>query len=145
MDDQENQIEKSRRTQIFNETHFRVLSLKQEKMADLIMELANVNRETAEKALAEHGQVWLAVDALLVKPISAADKHIPPPPKVDSGLSEEQKQMCERGRWLQDKVNAVFSVAHSQIRTQPDQLALVNEEHPVESNSTTVAEKQKTE
>jgi len=112
-------------------------------MADLIMELANVNKETAEKALAEHGQVWLAVDALLVKPVSAADKYIPPPPKVDSGLSEEQKQLCERGRWLQDKVNAVFSVAHSKIQTQQDQLALANEEPPAEQIP--VVEEQKNE
>ena len=58
--------------------------------------------------------VWLAVDALLVKPIVGGEKYMPA--KIASGtwLSEEQDALCKRGRWLQDKVNAVFSVAHSQ-------------------------------
>lgn len=92
-------------------------------MADLVMELAGVERETAEKALAEHKEVWLAVDALLVKPVVSGEKYIPTKPVVVSGLSEEQKALCERGRWLQDQVNAVFSVAHSQIRQEQQQEA----------------------
>lgn len=85
------------------------------------MELAGVDRETAEKALAEHKEVWLAVDAILVKPVVAGEKYMRPKPIVASTLSEEQDAICKRGRWLQDKVNAVFSVAHSQIlRPQGD-------------------------
>jgi hypothetical protein len=84
-------------------------------MTELVMELAGVDKDTAEKALAEHKEVWLAVDALLVKPVVSGEKYIPTKPVVDSGLSEEQKTLCKRGRWLQDQVNAVFSVAHSQI------------------------------
>ncbi len=84
-------------------------------MAELVMELAGVDRETATKALAEHKEIWLAVDALLVKPVVSGEKYIPAKPVVDSGISKEQKALCERGRWLQDQVNAVFSVAHSQI------------------------------
>ncbi len=95
-------------------------------MADLVMELAGVDRDTAEKALAEHKQVWLAVDALIVKPIVSGEKYIPSKPVVDTGLSEEQKALCERGRWLHEQVNAVFSVAHSQIRQeQPQQVESV--------------------
>jgi hypothetical protein len=90
-------------------------------MTDLVMELAGVDRETAEKAIAEHKEVWLAVDALMVKPVVTGEKYIPPKPSVDTGLSEEQEMLCKRGRWLQDKVNAVFSVAHSQtLRPQGD-------------------------
>jgi len=85
-------------------------------MADLVMELAGVDRETAEKALAEHKEVWLAVDALMVKPVVSGEKYLPTKPVVVTGLSEEQEALCKRGRWLQDQVNAVFSVAHSQIR-----------------------------
>ena len=87
-------------------------------MVDLVMELAGVTKEVAEEALATHKEVWLAVDALLVRPVTQGDKYIPPKPKVDSGLSSEQEALCQRGRWLQDKVNAVFSVAHSKIRDQ---------------------------
>ena len=85
-------------------------------MADLVMELAGVDKETAERALAEHKEIWLAVDALLVKPVVSGEKYLPTKPVVVSGLSEEQEALCKRGRWLQDQVNAVFSVAHSQIR-----------------------------
>jgi hypothetical protein len=84
------------------------------------MELANVTRAVAEEALAKHKEVWLAVDALMERPVVAGDKYIPPKPKVSTGLTSEQEALCQRGRWLQDQVNAVFSVAHSQTQTQPD-------------------------
>jgi len=91
------------------------------------MELAGVSQEVAEEALAKHKEVWLAVDALMERPVVAGDKFIPPKPKVNTGLTSEQEALCERGRWLQDRVNAVFSVAHSKIQTQP-----VQEEVPEE-------------
>ena len=85
------------------------------------MELANVSREVAEEALAKHKEVWLAVDALMERPAVAGDKYIPPKPKVDTGLTSEQEALCQKGRWLQDQVNVVFSVAHSKTRTLSDQ------------------------
>ncbi len=91
-------------------------------MTDLVMELAGVSRDVAEEALVKHKEVWLAVDALMERPVVAGDKYIPPKPKVNTGLTSEQEALCERGRWLQDQVNAVFSVAHSKIRSQPDPL-----------------------
>jgi len=91
-------------------------------MAELIAELANVDLQTAEKALEEHKEVWLAVDSLIQKPITPGDKYIPAKPKVDTGLTLEQQMICERGRWLQDRINAVFSVAHSKTLPQPDDL-----------------------
>lgn len=95
-------------------------------MTELVMELAGVDREVAEKSLAEHKEVWLAVDALLVKPVVSGEKYIPAKPVVVSNLSEEQKALCDRGRWLQDKVNEIFSVAHSQIRQDvPQEVASV--------------------
>ena len=89
-------------------------------MADLVMELAGVTKEVAEEALAKHKEVWLAVDALLVRPAVAGDKYIPEKPKVNTGLTSEQEALCQRGRWLQDQVNVVFSVAHSKIRHPQD-------------------------
>ena len=83
------------------------------------MELTGVSREVAEEALAKHKEVWLAVDALMERPVVAGDKYIPPKPKVDTGLTSEQEALCQRGRWLQDQVNVVFSVAHSKTRTLP--------------------------
>ena len=93
-------------------------------MAELVAELANVDIQTAERALEQHKEVWLAVDSLMQKPVTAGDKYIPPKPKVDTGLTSEQQMICERGRWLQDRVNAVFSVAHSKtLPLQDDQPA----------------------
>ena len=86
-------------------------------MAETVMELANVSREVAEEALAKHKEVWLAVDALMERPVVAGDKFIPPKPKVDTGLTSEQEALCQKGRWLQDQINVVFSVAHSKTRT----------------------------
>jgi hypothetical protein len=100
-------------------------------MAELIADLANVDIQTAEKALEEHKEVWLAVDALMLKPVTAGDKYIPPKPKVNTGLTLEQQTICERGRWLQDRVNAVFSVAHSKTLPQPDDLPAAPAPSPV--------------
>jgi hypothetical protein len=98
-------------------------------MADLVMELANVSREVAEEALAKHKEAWLAVDALMERPAVAGDRFIPPKPKVNTGLTSEQEALCQKGRWLQDQVNVVFSVAHSKTRTQTlDDLPQVAEE-----------------
>ena len=81
------------------------------------MELAGVDRTTAERALADHGTVEDAIAALLVKPTVSGDRYLPSPPTIDRGLTPEQEERCRKGRWLQDQVNAVFSVAHSQTRT----------------------------
>ena len=81
------------------------------------MELTGCGPKEAAQALADHKEVWLAVDALLTKPVVSGEKYIPKKPEIDRGMTEEQMERCGRGRWLQDQVNAVFSVAHS--KTQP--------------------------
>jgi hypothetical protein len=99
-------------------------------MAYIVMGLANVSKEVAEEALAKHKEVWLAVDALMERPVVAGDRYIPPKPKVNTGLTSEQEALCQRGRWLQDQVNAVFSVAHSKIQTlQDDPSGVPAEQH----------------
>lgn len=84
------------------------------------MELTGCGMKEAAEALAKHKEVWLAVDALITKPAVSGDKYIPEKPVVDTGMDPEQKERCAKGRWMQDKVNEVFSVAHSQTRIQPD-------------------------
>lgn len=86
-------------------------------MAELIMELTGCGPLEASKALIEYKTIEDAVDALLTKPVVSGDKYIPTKPKVETGLTEEQEERCKKGRWLQDKVNAVFSVAHSKMQT----------------------------
>jgi hypothetical protein len=86
----------------------------------MIMSLTGVDEETASAAYLNHETVEDAIDSLLPKPNVAGDKYIPPKPKVNTGLTPEQEALCKRGRWLQDQVNVVFSVAHSKTRTPQD-------------------------
>jgi len=82
----------------------------------MVQQLTGCTREEAEKALMEHETVLDAVESLIpANPVVSGNKYIPPKPKVDIGMDPEQRALCERGRWLQDRVNAVFSVAHSKI------------------------------
>ena len=88
------------------------------------------HRNAFTLAVKFNGDVVAAIESVFEKPETKGDKYLPPKPKVDTGLSPEQEEMCKRGRWLQDQVNAVFSVAHSQIRNQP---ASVPETSPLEN------------
>lgn len=82
------------------------------------MELTGCGPKEAADALVKHKEIWLAVDALLTKPAVKGDAYLPPKPVVQTGLDPDQAARCARGRWLQDQVNAVFSVAHSQSRPE---------------------------
>jgi hypothetical protein len=90
-------------------------------MAELVMELTGCSPLEAAQALVEHKEIWLAVDALTKKPECKGDKYIPEKPKINTGLDPDQEERCKKGRWLQDQVNVVFSVAHSKIRTLQDE------------------------
>ena len=88
----------------------------------MVQQLTGCTREEAERVLNQHENVLDAVESLIpANPVVAGAKYIPPKPKVETGMDPQQKALCERGRWLQDKVNAVFSVAHSKVL--PDLLA----------------------
>jgi len=100
----------------------------------VIQQMTGCSREEAEKALIEHKTVVDAIDALTPSnPVTSGSKYIPKKPVVSSGMDEEQAKLCERGRWLQDQVNAVFSVAHSKLRIPPESHA----EAPSEPKTTT--------
>jgi hypothetical protein len=104
----------------------------------MVQQLTGCSREEAEKALTHHETVLDAVESLIpANPVVSGAKYIPPKPKVDTGMDAEQQALCERGRWLQDKVNAVFSVAHS--KTLPDPLAQQSLTQTEESVSIPVA------
>ena len=90
--------------------------------ATMVQQLTGCTREEAEKSLNQYENVLDAVESLIpANPVVSGAKYIPPKPKVDTGMDPEQQALCERGRWLQDKVNVVLSVAHSKIL--PDLLA----------------------
>jgi len=101
--------------------------------AIMVQQMTGCSREEAEKALFSHETVIDAIDALTPKnPVTSGSKYIPKKPVVSSGMDEEQAKLCERGRWLQDQVNAVFSVAHSKLRIPPESHA----EAPLEQKAT---------
>ena len=103
----------------------------------MVQQLTGCTREDAEKALMEHETVLDAVESLIpANPVVSGNKYIPPKPKVDTGMDPEQVALCERGRWLQDKVNAVFSVAHSKV--QPSQLAELSLQQSAEASVVSV-------
>jgi len=100
---------------------------------DTVMSLTNCTREEAEGALTIYGGDMIkAMDLLFKKPVVAGDKHIPIPPKADTGQDEEQKALCAQGRELMDKLSVVFSGAHRKILEQTPQEA----ESPVPGDST---------
>ena len=101
--------------------------------ATMVQQLTGCTREEAEKAMMDHESVLDAVESLIpANPVVSGNKYIPPKPKVDTGMDPEQIALCERGRWLQDKVNAVFSVAHSKV--QPSQLAELSLQQSAEAS-----------
>jgi len=78
--------------------------------------MTGCTREEANRALLMNESVIDAIAALIPEnPVISGNKYIPAKPKVDTGMDPEQIALCARGRWLQDKVNAVVSVAHSKI------------------------------
>ena len=88
--------------------------------ATMVQQLTGCTRDEAEKSLMQHENVLDAVESLIpANPVVSGAKYIPPKPKVETGMDAEQAALCERGRWLQDKVNAVFSVAHSKVLPDP--------------------------
>jgi hypothetical protein len=93
-------------------------------MADIqfLITMTGCTEEEAKETYARfNGNLVDASEFLFQKPVVSGEKYIPSAPSIDTGLSDEQRERCERGRWLQNKVNAVFSVAHSKI--QPALLA----------------------
>lgn len=62
-----------------------------------------VTEEVAAAALATHGgDVLKTVDALSCPPRTSGTKYIPPPPKIDDGLTDEVRQKLRDARVLSD-------------------------------------------
>ena len=102
--------------------------------ASMVQQMTGCTRDEAEKALTAHETVLDTIEALIpANPVASGAKYIPPKPVINNGLDAEQAERCVRGRWLQDKINAVFSVAHSKILPGPlaEQSSLPPAETPV--------------
>ena len=97
----------------------------------MVSSLSGCSMDEAYAALKIHPDPTDALMSLIPPPKSAGDKYIPQKPKVNTGMDPEQEALCARGRWLQDKVNAVFSVAHSKTQELPPQEQPVSEKTPL--------------
>ena len=87
--------------------------------ATMVQQMTGCSEEEAKNALLNHETVLDAIESLIpANPVNSGAKYIPPKPTIQTGMDEEQAAICAKGRWLQDKVNAVFSVAHSKIQEQ---------------------------
>jgi hypothetical protein len=90
---------------------------------EMIQSMCNVGFAKAWRAYVDNDQdVVKAIESLFEKPVVSGEKYIPGTPQIDTGMTPEQEERCKRGRWLQDKVNAVFSVAHSKTLSDPPAL-----------------------
>ena len=88
--------------------------------ATMVQHMTGCTRAEAEAALTTHETVLDAIESLIpANPVTSGAKYIPPKPTINNGLDPEQDALCKRGRWLQDRVNAVFSVAHSKTLPVP--------------------------
>ena len=100
---------------------------------ETVMSFTNCTREDAVGTLAVYGgDILKAADALFQKPVVSGEKHIPPPPKVETGQDQEQKERCAAGRDLMDKLTVVFSGAHRKIleQTPPGSVGSAEPEQP---------------
>ena len=85
----------------------------------MVQQMTGCSEEEAKTALLNHETILDAIESLIpANPVNSGARYIPPKPTIQNGLDEEQAAICAKGRWLQDKVNAVFSVAHSKIQEQ---------------------------
>ena len=92
--------------------------------ATMVQQMTGCSEEEAKNALLNHETVLDAIESLIpANPVNSGAKYIPPKPTIQTGMDEEQAAICAKGRWLQDKVNAVFSVAHSKIQEQSLQVS----------------------
>jgi hypothetical protein len=83
-------------------------------MADKLQELLGCSLETAKEALEKYGGVWQAFDALYNPPPAPEKRYKLVKPEPPQELSE-QEERCQKGRELMDKLNALTSVAQSQM------------------------------
>lgn len=75
----------------------------------LIMSMVGCSKENAEEYLKEaNGDVLLAICNHTECPEVPGNKYIPPPPKIDDGLTDEVRTKIQEARKLGDMFSASF-------------------------------------
>ena len=74
---------------------------------DQVVAMTGVAEDIAKKALDENGgDVIAAVDALSKPPVISGTRYIPPPPKIDDGLTDEVRENLSKARKFSDILSA---------------------------------------
>ena len=82
-----------------------------------IMSLVGCTEDAARAAFETHKDVVLAVDSLMVLPVTSGSKYIPKKPEINRMMTQEQYERCERGRKVCDTINASrMSSYHSSMQ-----------------------------
>jgi NACalpha-BTF3-like transcription factor len=80
-----------------------------DKDISLIMSMVGCSKEHAEEYLKEtNGDVLLAICNHTACPEVSGNKYIPPPPKIDDGLTEEVRAKLTEARKLSEAFSASF-------------------------------------
>lgn len=93
-----------------------------------IISLIGCTEDEANTAFAKYRDVVLAVDSLMTLPITSGNKYIPPKPKINTMMTTEQKERCDRGRQVCDTINASQKSAYHSAKQQADLVAEVQQE-----------------
>ena len=73
----------------------------------MIVSMTGVSEDIAKKALEENGgEVIAAIDALSKPPTISGPRYIPPPPKIDDGLTDEVRENLSKARQFSDILSA---------------------------------------
>jgi len=72
-----------------------------------VVGMTGVSEENAKKALEDNGDdVIAAVDSLSTPPTISGTRYIPPPPKIDDGLTDEVRENLKKARQFSDILSA---------------------------------------
>lgn len=88
-----------------------------------IISLIGCTEDEANAAFAKYRDVVLAVDSLMALPTTSGNKYIPPKPEINTMMTPEQKERCDRGRRVCDTINASRKSAYHSAKQQADLVA----------------------
>jgi hypothetical protein len=114
MDRNKNCIQECWGAETIKETHFNALYQTDIKMSgnndtSLIMSMVGCSKESAEEYLKEaNGDVLLAICNHTECPEVSGNKYIPPPPKINDGLTDEVRSKIQEARKIGDMFSASF-------------------------------------
>ena len=75
----------------------------------MVMSMLGCTHDEAKQYLSEsNGDVLLAIEKNMKIPEVSGNKYIPPPPKIDDGLTEEVREKLQEARKISEAFSASF-------------------------------------